>query len=113
DPVAMLRGVVAPLPGAQARPHARSLSRPPGGRPERGGAALRPDGYCPRVAGSTPANVRKSTIRKSPVTRPLRVGSVGRQRGLAAEDLADDATADRPQVQTLLHDGSLAHDVIP
>ena len=40
--------------------------------------------HCLRLAGSTPAKVRKSTIRKSPVTRPLRVGSVGRQPGFDA-----------------------------
>ena len=33
--------------------------------------------------GSTPAKVRKSIIRKFPVTWPLLVGSVGRQRGSA------------------------------
>ena len=40
--------------------------------------------HCPRDTGSTPAKVRKSTIRKSPVTRPVRVGRVGRQRRSAA-----------------------------
>jgi hypothetical protein len=36
--------------------------------------------YWPRLVGSTPAKARKSIMRKSPVTRPLIVGSVGRQR---------------------------------
>src|SRR5262249_56361602 len=40
--------------------------------------------YCPRLAGSTPAKARKSTMRKSPVTWPLSVGSVGCQNGSRA-----------------------------
>lgn len=39
--------------------------------------------HCPRLVGSTPAKVRKSTIRNTPV-EPLRVGSTGRQVGSAA-----------------------------
>ena len=41
--------------------------------------------YPPRAGvGATPAKVRKSTMRKSPVTLPSRCGSVGFQRESAA-----------------------------
>src|SRR5262249_48349339 len=56
------------------------------GQPARGGLdqdGAHPDGsrlHCRRLVGSTPAKARKSIIRKSPVTRPLIVGSVGRPR---------------------------------
>ena len=35
-------------------------------------------GHCPRLVGSTPAIVNRSAMVKSPVTVPLRCGSVGR-----------------------------------
>ena len=68
----------------------------------------RPSDYCPRLAGSTPANARKSTMRKLPraearrqLGRPVRRGreprvAIAAQQ--AEEHLADDAAADRPEV---------------
>ena len=78
-------------------------------------------GYRLRDCGSTPAKVRKSVIRNDPSL----LGSVGRQRGRtdevrarvglqqADEDLGDDATADRAEVQPVgEHLGLLEH-VVP
>ena len=78
--------------------------------------------YWPRCAGSTPANARKSTILKSPVTPPLLVGKVGRQLrsgevGVTVElqerdeGLADDPTADGPEGQAVGHDLGFPQDV--
>jgi hypothetical protein len=80
---------------------------------------------CLRLAGSTPAKVRKSIIRNSPVTRPLVVGSVGRHRRLAArkacrsslqqpeDDFAHYAAADGPQLPAVFHDLRFLEGVVP